>query len=103
MVFCWFAIIFVKMGEISFSITSAGYNLGTDFSISYNNTKIAFSGYCRGLNVAIFDQTTGSLLNTSNFDTCEDSNASDAFSNLIEPLSIGRIVVVAGSCNVSPY
>jgi hypothetical protein len=87
------------MSEISFSITSAGYKHGNSFSISYNNKQVAFSGSnTRGLNVAVFDQTNGSLISANSYDTNGDGSASETFAKMVEPLCIGRIVVVAGNC-----
>lgn len=79
---------------ITIKAESAGSNLGNFARITLNDSEIAFGNYTRGLNVAVFDETTGQILTTTSFDTFIRDNAR-SFASFIESLPTGRIVAIA--------
>ncbi|MGB3463829.1 MAG: interleukin-like EMT inducer domain-containing protein, partial [Cyclobacteriaceae bacterium] len=92
--------------EITIKATSVGYGAkyipGPDpqAQISIDGNEIGFGNYSRGLNVAVFDETTGVPLFSTTFDTPIDSSNTpikncDIFADLINSLPTGRIVAVA--------
>ncbi|GAB1544663.1 hypothetical protein NUACC21_73390 [Scytonema sp. NUACC21] len=78
---------------ITIKADSAGAKSGNFAFISLNDSEIGFGNYTRGLNVAVFDETTGQLLTTTSFDTFIYSNAK-SFAYFIESLPNGRIVAI---------
>ena len=54
-------------GEISFSISSAGYDVGNISSIIINGQE--YSKNWRGLNIVVYDITYHRVIDTVNFDT----------------------------------
>jgi hypothetical protein len=83
------------MSNITFTlkVESAGGNAGNFARISINGTDIGLN-YGRGLNVAVFDQTTGQVLSKANFDTFLPGNA-PRFADFIKSVPTGQIVAVA--------
>ncbi|BAZ32338.1 integrin alpha beta-propeller repeat protein [Cylindrospermum sp. NIES-4074] len=75
-------------------VESAGANVGNFARISINGIEIGFGTYTRGLNVAVFDQATGSLLNKASFDTFIQGNAKN-FVDFINNIPSGQIVALA--------
>ncbi|MCV3212381.1 hypothetical protein OGM63_02350 [Plectonema radiosum NIES-515] len=83
------------MSNITFTlkVESAGAKGGNFARISINGTDIGLiSG--RGLNVAVFDQTTGQVLSKANFDTFLPGNA-PRFADFIKSVPTGQIVALA--------
>ncbi len=75
---------------------SAGYKLGNVATILLNGNPVQFiGGTSRGLNVAVFDEATGTLLSASNYDTYESPKAADDFATMIESLPLAKIVAIA--------
>jgi hypothetical protein len=79
---------------MSVEIVSRGYNAGSDCLIRVNGVDVGVGRYGRGLNVAVLDQTTGSLLEFKSYDTNDSSAEADSFARAIEDLPIGRFVLV---------
>jgi hypothetical protein len=79
---------------ITIKAESAGAKSGNFARITLNDSEIAFGNYTRGLNVAVFDETTGQILTTTSFDTFIIVNAK-SFAYFIESLPTGRIVAIA--------
>ncbi|MFK0733769.1 MAG: interleukin-like EMT inducer domain-containing protein, partial [Gloeotrichia echinulata HAB0833] len=75
-------------------VESAGAKGGNFARISINGTEIGFGNYGRGLNVAVFDQITGQVLNKQNFDTFLPGN-SQKFIDFINNIPTGQIVALA--------
>ena len=75
-------------------VESAGYKVGNFAKISINGTEVGFGTYTRGLNVAVFDQQTGQVINTVSFDTFLPGNAQQ-FVNFINSVATGQIVALA--------
>jgi hypothetical protein len=85
---------------ITITVESAGYwtaRLGAApyAKITKNGREIGFGKYQRGLNVAVFDQSNGDILNRQNFDLGSDAKAVGAFAGFIANLPQGRIVAIA--------
>jgi len=85
---------------ITITVESAGYwtaRLGvTPYAkISKNGREIGFGKYQRGLNVAVFDESTGELLNCQSFNLGGDGSAARNFAGFIANLPAGRIVAIA--------
>lgn len=76
-------------------VESAGHYDGNFARISINDTEIGFGTYTRGLNVAVFDQDTGGLLNRASFDTYESKKNAKKFADFINEIPTGRIVALA--------
>jgi hypothetical protein len=79
-------------------VHSAGYSFGNSASISatINPAVVGFAdGYQRGLNVAVFNENTGAVLEARTFDTHQSKQASDDFADLIDRLPRGRVVAIA--------
>jgi hypothetical protein len=74
-------------------VSSAGMDVGNSASIAVNGHELANWG--RGMNVAVFDQTTGNVLQTATYDTCASQEVAAQFAALVEGLPAGRIVAVA--------
>ena len=79
---------------ITIKAESGGATSGNVARITLNDSEIAFGNYTRGLNVAVFDETTGQILTTTSFDTFITINAR-SFASFIESLPTGRIVAIA--------
>ncbi|RAM51305.1 MAG: hypothetical protein C6Y22_13225 [Hapalosiphonaceae cyanobacterium JJU2] len=84
------------MSNVTFTlkVESAGAKGGNFARISSNGTEIDFGDYGRGLNVAVFDQTTGQVLSKDNFDTFLPGNA-PKFAEFIKSVPTGQIVALA--------
>lgn len=81
---------------VSFEVISAGYSVGDMAQIMVDSTVVNMpSGYGRGLNVAVVDETSGALLQTQVYDTSADSKNADAFADFIEQVPIGRLIAIA--------
>ena len=79
------------------TVQSAGYVVGNYAHITLNGIKIVTTNsYGRGLNVAVIDGGNGTVTSAHSFDTYGDSNASPNFVNLINSLSTGSVVAIAG-------
>ena len=78
-------------------VRSAGFDTGNYAAITVNGTAAWRAGWqaSRGLNVAVFDEQNGNLLDLQTYDTCGSSAASDAFAAMIEGLPVGRVVAIA--------
>lgn len=88
-------------------IVSGGRYHGNTAQMRLNGEIISFpNGYQNGLNVIIFDELTGNLLDTHSFDFSSNPASADAFAELIEDLPQGRGVAIAvqgdGKVNLSP-
>jgi hypothetical protein len=76
--------------EVPIAVTSAGSHAGMFISTAALEDKFA-----TGLNVAILDETDGSLLHAETYGTHDTTAAADEFAALIEDLPIGALVLVA--------
>jgi hypothetical protein len=79
--------------KITITTTSGGYIGGNKAQISVDSQEIGFASYRRGLNVAVFDETTGLPRFSTTFDTAIGN--SDIFADFINRLPPGRIVAIA--------
>ncbi|MDJ0516570.1 MAG: interleukin-like EMT inducer domain-containing protein [Trichodesmium sp. MO_231.B1] len=85
--------------KITIAATSSGYTAkyfgGGDPKalISIDGQEIDFGNYSRGINVAVFDETTGKPLFCNSFDT--PIGNSDIFADFINSLPEGKIVALA--------
>ncbi|MDY7015517.1 MAG: interleukin-like EMT inducer domain-containing protein [Cyanobacteriota bacterium] len=79
--------------KIAIAATSGGYYGGNNAQILANDREIGFGNYGRGINVAIFDETTGLPLFSTSFDT--PIGNSDIFADFIDSVPAGRIVALA--------
>ncbi|MDY7014793.1 MAG: interleukin-like EMT inducer domain-containing protein, partial [Cyanobacteriota bacterium] len=85
--------------QIAIAATSCGYaaqSIGggeAKAQISIDAQEIGFGDYNRGIEVAVFDETTGQLLSCTAFDTLIGN--SEVFANFIDRLPAGRIVAIA--------
>jgi hypothetical protein len=79
--------------KITITATSGGYGGGDKAKIAVDNQEIGFGEYTHGINVAVFDETTGLPLFCTSFDTALGN--SDSFADLLNSLAEGRIVAVA--------
>jgi hypothetical protein len=75
-------------------VESAGADAGNFARISINGAEIGFGNYTRGLNVAVFDQATGKLLNKASFDIFPGGNAQKV-AEFIKNVPNGQIVALA--------
>ncbi|MDJ0556981.1 MAG: interleukin-like EMT inducer domain-containing protein [Microcoleaceae cyanobacterium MO_207.B10] len=83
-------------GALSISVKSAGLEYGNMAAITKNGNLVNINdGYQRGLNVAIFDESDGKLIDSKSFDLFSDPTAAESFAKLIEGLSKGKIVAIA--------
>lgn len=89
------------MANITISATSAGFGSGSSAQISKEGIEIGFGAYSIGVNVAVFDETTGAVLATNSFNTSQKPN-DDIFANYINGLPAGRIVAIAVQGNAIP-
>lgn len=84
------------MGTIRIEVTSAGFSVGNTASVSVDGVVVPVpGGYGRGLNVVVFDETHGAVLEAHSYDTYGDPAAADNFAALVEALPVGRWVAVA--------
>ncbi len=74
-------------------LVSAGNEKGNMASIRLNGYEIA--QWERGMNVAVFDEQYGELLQTASYDTNDSASAANEFAALLEGLPTGRIVAIA--------
>jgi hypothetical protein len=76
---------------------SAGYSHGNFWEISVDGAavELADSGNDRGLNVITIDENSGAVLHCDSFDTHASTAHSETFTNLVNALPNGRIVVIA--------
>ncbi len=79
--------------EITITATSAGYIGGDKAQISIDSQEIGFGNYSRGINMAVFEETTGKPLFCTSFDT--PIGTSDILAQVINSLPAGRIVALA--------
>jgi hypothetical protein len=79
--------------EITLAATSGGYVGGNKAQITIDSQEMGFGTYNRGLNIAVFEETTGLPLFTTHFDTAIGN--SHLFANLIEHLPAGRMIALA--------
>ena len=70
--------------------------MGNRFSIDKDWNEV-FAGRKRGINLAVFDEVTGSVLSTENFDTHASQQSSDQLAQAVENIRPGRIVCAAVS------
>lgn len=84
------------MVQKTITAKSGGYNFAGEASaeILIDNKEIGFGRYKLGMNVAVFDEKTGSVLSTQSFNTTVKAN-NDSFADFIESLPTGRIVAIA--------
>ncbi|MBW4493763.1 MAG: hypothetical protein KME26_11890 [Oscillatoria princeps RMCB-10] len=83
-------------------VTSSGGDRAYRTQITLNGAPVSVEGGCqRGLNVAVFDETQGTLLVGGTFDLLADPSSADAFAQLIESLPDGRIVAIAACDDAS--
>ena len=84
----------VSDNHFKISVDSAGYTVGNYAKLNIDGSD-PFSTKGRGLNVAIIDQNSRSVLRTEKFDTHKYSSHSNNFATLINSLPSGRIVAIA--------
>lgn len=83
----------MTLKKITITATSGGYGGGNKAQISVDGQEIGFGNYSRGINVAVFDETTGLPLFCTSFDTSIGN--SDSFADFLNNLPEGRIVALA--------
>jgi hypothetical protein len=81
--------------KIIITATSGSYYGGNKAQISVDNQEIGFGNYSRGINVAVFDETTSLPLFCTSFDTPIHKDNSDNLADFINSLPEGKIVAVA--------
>ncbi|AOX00747.1 hypothetical protein BJP34_16010 [Moorena producens PAL-8-15-08-1] len=83
------------------TVNSGGYNFSGAASaeILMDGQEIGFGTYKIGMNVAVFDENTGLVISTQNFNTTVKPK-DDLFADYIDSLPTGRIVAIAvyGNC-----
>lgn len=84
------------MVQKTITAKSSGYNSYgvASAQILVDGKEIGFDGYGIGLNVAVFDQTTGQVVSKNNFNTTAKP-ADDALADYINALPPGQIVAIA--------
>ena len=82
--------------SVQLDIYSAGYRVGNRFSMKRDWVEF-FAGRRRGINIAILDEVSGSVLATESFDTHVSQAHSNQLAAAIEQIRPGRIVVAAVS------
>lgn len=90
------------MGSAIITVKSSGfYDLSGSASaeIAINGQEVGFDKYKIGINIAVFDETSGGVLATTHFNTTVKPN-DDLYADYINSLPAGRIVALAvyGSC-----
>ncbi|MGK7876398.1 MAG: interleukin-like EMT inducer domain-containing protein, partial [Xenococcaceae cyanobacterium] len=80
--------------NITVKVHSAGYSYGNSALITLNDREIGFDNYSRGLNVAVFNESSGQNISCTTFDTYAEGN-SDSFALFVENLPLSRIVAIA--------
>ena len=83
-----------KAELIKLDVESAGYTVGNYAYFSVNDTRLVNTTNQRGVNVAVIDQYTGTLLSSARFDTYADSAASSNLTNYINSIEDGRYVML---------
>jgi hypothetical protein len=84
-------------------VTSSGGDRAYRTQITLNGAPVTIEGGCqRGLNVAVFDETQGTVLVGGTFDLLADPSSADALAELIESLPDGRIVAIA-TCDEASF
>ncbi len=84
--------------EISITATSGGNYGGDKANISVDGKEIGFGNYGTGINLAVFEETTGKLLFSTNFAPFIYQGYGvipEAFADFINSLPEGRIVALA--------
>ncbi len=84
----------------SLAVGSAGFTVGNRASVVMSGIDVCtiaggLPACGRGLNVVVFDETSGTPLQAGTYDTYASAVAADTFAALIEGLPAGRIVAVA--------
>ena len=82
--------------SVQLDIYSAGLIVGNRFSMKRDWVEF-FAGRRRGINIAILDEVSGSILATKNFDTHISQAHSNQLAAAIEQIRPGRIAVAAVS------
>ncbi|MFQ5824755.1 MAG: C25 family cysteine peptidase [bacterium] len=85
----------IELQQIQFiyKAESAGFNDGNSAVLSLN--KEVFGQNLRGHNLAVFDESNGTLLFTASFDTWVDPANAEAMAEFINSLQEGQIVLAA--------
>lgn len=81
--------------QIKIAVESAGYDHGNSSWITVNDEEPGMKTYTRGLNVGVFDESTGALLESQSFDLFADAARADDFAKLIAQLPEEQIVAIA--------
>ncbi len=83
-------------------VTSGGGDRAYRTQMTLNGAPVMVEGGCqRGLNVAVFDETQGTVLLGGTFDLLANPSSADALAELIESLPDGRIVAIAACDDAS--
>ncbi|MFP5273894.1 interleukin-like EMT inducer domain-containing protein [Coleofasciculus sp.] len=92
----------VNLPSFVVAATSAGNNWGNMAQVTCNGELIPLAGgYQRGLNVVVFDQSNGRLLQSQSFDLYADPANADAFAHWIDTIPQGRVVAIAAKDDAS--
>lgn len=83
-----------KAELIKLDVESAGYTVGNYVYFSVNDTRLVNTANQRGVNIAVIDQYTGTLLSSAGFDTYADGEASSNLTNYINSIEDGRYVML---------
>jgi len=83
-----------QAGLIQLNVESAGFLVGKYSRLNVDGVDVIEGQSKRGVNVAVLDQHTGSVINTAAFDTHAALSASDSLAAYINSITEGRIVLV---------
>ena len=85
----------MSKNQVNIEVESAGLDHGNSAWITVNNEEPGMKTYTRGLNVGVFDESTGKLIQSQSFDLFGNSHNADGFADLIEQLPEKQIVALA--------
>gem|GEM_PF-2071971 len=83
-----------QAGLIQLNVESAGYSIGYYAHLNVDGVDVIEGQSKRGVNLAVLDQHTGRVLDTTWFDTYGALNASGSLAAYINSITEGRIVLV---------
>ena len=89
-----------KITTLQLDVGSLGVNVGNRFSMSKNWEEV-FGGRRQGVNIAVIDEVSGEIINTTNFDTYSSNSQSQKLAQQIENLHPGALVMLSSSGNAA--
>lgn len=97
----------VNAEVITLNVQSMGYGQGNPINgyalLNFNGNDVLGGVSNRGVNIAVIDQNTGSLIDISSFDTYLNENNSRALVTYINNISAGRIVLLGVKDEATRY